>query len=243
MSVAFLQLTFYFAYIVLVKIMLIEISNIIWVITAFLILRAFGLTNIDTIRNIISNSKYAPLVFVLLELVLFVFFCFVPIMEAGMITLGMILFGAWEGFLLSSFSCIVSSCILFVIGDKFGEGMARKLIGKSELERAQDIVTHKSKFMLPIFFFIPGFPDDAICLVAGMTKMKFLYFFIVTTICHLLDVAIICFLGEFINWSMLTPIDWVLLINVLIIDFYLLIKMQRYLERTNKNKKEPPEKS
>lgn len=38
MSVAFLQLTFYFAYIVLVKIMLIEISNIIWVITAFLIL-------------------------------------------------------------------------------------------------------------------------------------------------------------------------------------------------------------
>ena len=38
MSVAFLQLTFYFAYIVLVKIMLIEISSIIWVITTFLIL-------------------------------------------------------------------------------------------------------------------------------------------------------------------------------------------------------------
>ena len=211
-------------------------------VTTFLILRAFGLTNIETIRNIITNSKYAPLVFVLIELVLFVFFCFVPVMETGMITLGMILFGAWKGFLLSSFSCIVSSCILFIIGDKFGEGMARKLIGKSELERAQDIVTHKSKFMLPIFFFIPGFPDDAICLVAGMTKMKFLYFFIVTTICHLLDVAIICFLGEFINWSTLTPIDWVLLVNILIIDFYLLFKLQRHLEKSSKNKKEPPEK-
>lgn len=38
MSVAFLQLTFYFAYIVLVIAMLVKISNIIWVITAFLIL-------------------------------------------------------------------------------------------------------------------------------------------------------------------------------------------------------------
>lgn len=57
---------------------------------AFLILRAFGLTDIETIRNIITNSKYAPLVFVLLELVLFVFFCFVPVMETGMIALGMV---------------------------------------------------------------------------------------------------------------------------------------------------------
>ena len=38
MSVAFLQLTFYFAYIVLVIAMLVKISTIIWVITAFLIL-------------------------------------------------------------------------------------------------------------------------------------------------------------------------------------------------------------
>lgn len=124
------------------------------------------------------------------------------------------------------------------MGDKFGEGMARKLIGKKELERAQDLVTHKSKFMLPIFFFIPGFPDDAICLVAGMTKMKFIYFFIVTTICHLLDVAIICFVGEMINWSSLTAIEWVLLINILIIDFYLLFKLQKHLEKTIKNKSE-----
>ena len=207
-------------------------------ISTFLILRAFSLTDIETIRNIITNSKYAPLVFVLLELVLFVFFCFVPVMETGMIALGMVLFGALEGFLLSSFSCIVSSCILFFVGDKFGEGMARKLIGKKELERAQDLVTHKSKFMLPIFFFIPGFPDDAICLVAGMTKMKFIYFFIVTTICHLLDVAIICFVGEMINWSSLTAIEWVLLINILIIDFYLLFKLQKHLEKTIKNKSE-----
>ncbi len=208
-------------------------------IVAFLILRAFGLTKIDTIREIITKSKsWAMPVFVLLQIILFVFFCFVPVIETGLISLGIVLFGAWNSFFLSSISCVVSSCILFIVGDKFGEGLAVKLIGKSELERAQDLVTHKSKFILPIFFFIPGFPDDAICLVAGMTKMKFSYFFIVTFICHILDVALVCFLGNFINWSTLTPVDWVLLVNVLLIDLNLFYKLQKHLENISKNKEQ-----
>lgn len=206
-------------------------------VVTYLILKACGVADLDTLKQIIIDSKqYGIIVFFVLELLMFVFLCFVPVLETGLIVLGTLLFGARIGFLVSTLACIISSCILFIIGDKLGERIAVKLIGKSELERAQDIVTFKSKFLLPIFFFVPGFPDDAICLVAGMTKMKFSYFFLLTTICHAIDVAIICFVGEFIDWGALSNFDILILINVVIIDIYLIWKLQNYLEKSHKNK-------
>ena len=205
----------------------------------YLILRACGIADIDSLRKLILDSKqYGILTFLLIEILLFVLFCFVPVLNTAIVVLGCILFGAKISFFISWIATIFSSIILFFLGDKFGEKIAIKLIGKKELENAQDLIDSKSKLLLPIVFTFPIFPDDALCIVAGMTKMKFSFFLIITIIFRGIDNLIVCFFGGgFIPWSELSTLDWIILINVIIVDIYLLFKFQKFFENYIKNKK------
>lgn len=202
-------------------------------------MRACGIADIESLRKLILDSQqYGILTFLLIEILLFVLFCFVPVLNTALVLLGCLLFGAKTAFLISWSASIISSTLLFFLGDKFGEKLATKLIGKKELEHAQDLVDSKSKLLLPIVFSIPIFPDDAICIVAGMTKMKFSFFIIITIIFRGIDNLIVCFLGSgIISWSDLSVLDWIILINMLIIDIYLIFKFQKFFENYIKNKK------
>lgn len=202
----------------------------------YLIMHLFGITNLSTIKNIILKSgKWGPIVYTILLIVVLVAFCFVPLLNSTLSILGIIVFGPQIAFITNLISIFFSTSILFFIGDKLGEKFARKLIGEKSLNEAQDLIDHKSKFWLPIFFIIPGVPDEAICIVAGMTKIKYWYLLIVSLLYHALELGLFCFIGsDLVNWGALSIIDWVILINVLIIDIYLLIKLEKFLDHKNK---------
>lgn len=200
----------------------------------YFICRACGLTDMQKIQEIIEKSgKWGIIVFFIIELFATTLFCFVPILDTAMVILGCVLFGPKIGFVISFIVLFVSSSILFFLGDKFGEKLAVKLIGKEELEKAQNLVDNKSKLLLPIVFVIPCLPDDALCIAAGMTKMKYWYFAIMTLIFRGLDVLIVCFVGS-INWGVLTLTDWLIIANLAIVDIYLLFKLERWLENRKK---------
>lgn len=204
-------------------------------IIVFFVCKAFNLTNLTTIRNFIeSTGKWGLAVFILIELLVATIFCFVPVLDDALILLGVVLFGAKMGFFASWVVIFVSSSILFFVGDKFGERLAIKLVGKKELEQAQDLIDTKSKILLPIVFLIPCLPDDALCIVAGMTKMKYWYFAIVALIFRGIDTLIICFLGGVVNWAAITVIEWVIIVNLVIIDVYLIYKLQKWIEHRKK---------
>ena len=83
------------------------------------------------------------------------------------------------------------------------------------------------------------FPDDALCICAGMTKMKYRYFLIVVAIFRTIGIATICFLGsDFINWAELSIIDWFVLVNICIFDIYAVFKISGKIENKIKEKKE-----
>ena len=92
-------------------------------------------------------------------------------------------------------------------------------------------------------FLFPIFPDDALCMVAGMTKMKFWYFAIIVAIFRTIGIASICFLGSgFINWAALSIIDWFVLINVCVFDIVLIFKYQHKIEKFILRKKDKEQK-
>lgn len=160
----------------------------------YFILRAFGLTNIETLRTTIERAgKYAIIVFFLVDVTLSICFAFIPILDTAMVVLGVLLFGEWTGFILSLIGNLTSGSILFFIGDKFGEKLAVKLIGKNDLEHAQNLIDKKSKFIFPLLFALPFTPDEALCVVAGMTKMKYLFFIITLIICRSICIGMLCF--------------------------------------------------
>jgi len=202
----------------------------------FYILKACGIANISTLKSLILKSgDWAVLVYILVSIIVLVAFCFVPLLNTALIIFGIAIFGSKITFIAVLISVFFSTTILFFIGDKVGEKFAIKLVGEKSLKEAQNLIDTKSKILLPIFFILPCIPDEALCLVAGMTKMKYWYLILVSMIYHTIEIGLFCFLGSgIINWSSLSVVDWIILINVLVFDFYFLFKLEKHFKSNNK---------
>lgn len=214
-----------------IKIFLVIFTFAIISVLMYLIFKIFNLTSFNEIKQLILKSKqYGILVYFLLTTVMLVCLCFMPLLNTSLIVLGILLFGSKTTFFVCIIAAFISSTILFFIGDKLGEKFAKKLIGEKDLAEAQNLVDYKSKFWLPVLFIVPGVPDEALCLVAGMTKMKYWYLILISVLYHAVELGIICFIGSgIIDWSNLTLIDWFVLGNVLLIDFLILTNLEKKL--------------
>lgn len=205
----------------------------------FLILKGLGITNFENLKSVIIRTKQWGLItYLLIQIICLVLLCFVPLLNTSLIILGISIFGSIWTFIISMLAIIISSTILFFIGDKFGEKLAKKLVGKKDFELAQIAVDTKSKILLPFFYILPGFPDEALCLVAGMTKMKYWYLMLVTIVYHIVEIGMFCFLGsELVDWSALSAIDWIILANVVILDLIFLFKLEKKLTKKQEKTK------
>lgn len=221
------------------KILLVIFTFAIISVTIYLILHFTGYTNINKLQELITNTQpYGLIVYCLIFIAALILLCFIPLLNTSLIILGIVLFNPLDTFIVCMISNFLSSTTLFFIGDKLGEGFARKLIGTNNLEKTQNLIDGKSKILLPLIFILPGFPDEALCLVAGMTKIKYWYLITVSLIYHAFEIGLFCFLGSgLINWTSLSIIDWFLLINILVLDIYFLFKLEKYLRNRKNNNK------
>lgn len=196
-------------------------------------LKALGVTDLEGLRELVEKcGAWGWVVFILLFVISTTLLCFMPGTSATFIAISIVLFGALYGFIISTISVFLASSLMFFLGNTLGEKTIEKLVGKSSLEKAQNLLDMKSKMLLPLMFLFPIFPDDALCAVAGMTKMKYWYFAIIVIIFRTIGIATICFLGSgFIDWTSLTLVDWFVFINICIFDLYLIFKYQSKLEK------------
>ena len=214
------------------KICLIIILFAIISISIYFTLAAFDLTNISKIKTIIKSAGvFAVVLYILISSLLMTALCFIPLLNESLIALGLVLFSPITAFAACLISIVISNSLLFFIGDKFGEKLAIKLIGKEEFEKTQNLVDKKSKLLLPVLFLLPGIPDEALCLVSGITKIKYPYLLLVSLLFHIAEIGIICFLGSgAINWSALTILDWGVIINLIVVDIYFLFKLEKFIK-------------
>lgn len=207
----------------------------------YFIFKALGVTDINSLRQIIESCGiWGWLVFLILQIIVTTFLCFVPGSSAVFIAVGVALFGSLKAFIICTVGVFISSSLMFAIGHFCGEKVAVKIVGKESLEKAQELIDVKSKIFLPIMFLFPVFPDDAICMVAGMTKMRYWYFASIVAIFRSIGIATICFLGSdyFLNMFLsLNYIEMFILINLLIIDIYAIIKIALGIEKKLKERK------
>lgn len=203
-------------------------------------LQACGITDVETLREIIAScGAWGWIVFIALFTLSSTLLCFIPGTSATFIAVSIVLFGAWQGFIISTISVFLASSLMFLLGHTCGEKLATKLVGKESLEKAQNLLDMKSKMLLPLMFLFPIFPDDALCMVAGMTKMKYWYFAIIVVIFRTIGIASICFLGSgLIDWAALSIVDWFVLINVCVFDIILIFKYQHKIEKFILRKKD-----
>lgn len=216
-----------------VKILITVLAIVALSVGVYFALKALGVTDLEGLRELVERcGAWGWVVFILLFVISATLLCFMPGTSATFIAISIVLFGALYGFIISTISVFLASSLMFFLGNTLGEKITEKLVGKSSLEKAQNLLDMKSKMLLPLMFLFPIFPDDALCAVAGMTKMKYWYFAIIVIIFRTIGIATICFLGSgFIDWTSLTLVDWFVLINVCVFDLYLIFKYQSKLEK------------
>ncbi len=204
----------------------------------YFILCACGLNSVSKIREFVHNTgAWSYLVFFLFQVIVSTFVCIIPFEDELLTASAVVLFGPVKGFAIASFNMFATSILQFIIGRYLCNGVMAKIIGVEGVGKYQNYLNGKGEVMLPILYAIPLFPHDSLCILAGMSNMRFWYFAPVTLFMRSIEIASLCFLGSgLIDFGELTLMDWIVVVNVVIIDIYLILKLQKYMEnKINKN--------
>lgn len=121
----------------------------------------------------------APLAFIGLQ-VGQVAFAPIPGEASGLV--GGYLFGTAWGFVYSTIGLSLGSMLSFGIARVLGERFVRKWIPKNYLTRFDAIAQHEGVILFSIFFLLPGFPKDHLCLFLGLTRLPWKMFIPMATI-------------------------------------------------------------
>lgn len=194
----------------------------------------------DWIKPLVEKAGFfGYIIYILIQIVITTVMCFVPATTFTFTLLAAGIFGPLTGFIISAIGCFLSSMVMFWIGDKLGEPFIDWLIGKDARIKAQNMVSGRATVLVPVMLACPFFPDDAICMVAGLTKMKYWYFAICAALGRTIGVAVTSFLGgNVLNYSTFSVLDWFLFINIVVIDVILIWKLSTKVENFIKNRKQ-----
>ena len=116
-----------------------------------------------------SFGGWAPLAFFVLQ---FIQVIFSPIPGSVTTIAGGMLFGFFYGFLLSLGAIFLGSLAAFLLGKRFGRPLVEKIAGKAVVEKYMKNVSSRQRVVLIMMFLLPFFPDDLLCLIAGLSAMR-----------------------------------------------------------------------
>ena len=186
----------------------------------------------DLIRYINNSGGVAELVFVLLN---FLQVTIVPIPSSITTTAGAILFkGIWKPLYLTVIGLVTGSMFAFFLGRVFGVRFANWLVGEKTITRYREMTKGKDKIVLFYMFLFPFFPDDFLCILAGMTSYTYLGFFLLQIFSRTVGTLTSILLTKGIvsiplhGWWLLL---WAFIILVVIFFLIMTIKYSDKLER------------
>lgn len=231
----------------IVNVVLALLSFVVVVFLLSILLKKLGINDQQSLQTIIKKTgAWGPIVFFILQVLITTLLSVIPGTSLMFLILSGIIFdNIWLALSISLLGVWTSSILMFFIGNTLGEKAAIKLVGRESMEKAQDLIDTKTKVYLPIMFLFPFFPDDALCLAAGLTKVKYSYFIPVVLLFRstgVIAAVLSSFYNksiiEYLGFSKLVPIEWFILINVIAFNIYVIFKFTRWLEKKiNESKK------
>ncbi len=139
-------------------------------------------TNKQELQLLISTAGFlGPLIFILLQITQVVF----PLIPGGVTCLaGVFMFGPYWAFLYSYIGIITGSFINFYLARRYGQNFVKRLVAEDVYNKYMSKINSGRKFdlMFTAAIILPGFPDDVLCMLAGLTDMKIMKFALILLI-------------------------------------------------------------
>ena len=124
-------------------------------------------------------APYSHTVFFLLQLVSVIL---APIPSNLTTVAGGLLFGCWAAFLITTAAVVMGSAIVFLLSRNLGQSFARRFVSSKSWEKYGEVIRRKRDVFLFLAFLFPFFPDDLLCIMAGLTDVSFRRFLVLVVL-------------------------------------------------------------
>ena len=193
---------------------------------------------------ILSTGIWSRIVYLIIQ---FLQVTFIPIPAMITTVAGCLIFGAWETVLLSIIAIMLGRIFAFWLGRKFGLPIVKWMVGEDDANKWSQVLG-KGKYTYFLMLLFPLFPDDVLCMIAGITDMSWKFYIIANIIAVVTTCFAMCFFasGElipFAGWGIpVWIILGVLLVVAIIFSFKYKDKIESFVYKlgdkfNNRNKK------
>lgn len=125
----------------------------------------------DSLLELIRRyDSYAVLIFVAVQ---FAQVTILPLPATLTTIAGFTVFGVGETLLYSSAAIIAGSMVAFAAGRTFGVRLAVWLCGAKSVAKYRELLKGRETLLLYAMFLLPIFPDDLLCVIAGLGSMSY----------------------------------------------------------------------
>ena len=131
---------------------------------------------VDSMRLYIARfAPYSHLAFFLIQLLSVIF---APLPSNISAAAGGVLFGTWQAFLLTLTAVLFGSMLVFLLARRLGKPFADRFVSRRLSQRYADVLDRGRDRFLALAFLFPYFPDDVLCILAGLTDLAPKRFFV-----------------------------------------------------------------
>jgi len=164
----------------------------------YLIFRVTGLTQYlrdyemltRTIRGFGPFGAVVYVIFVVISIVA------LPVPGILVILAGVAIYGPLYAMLLVSIGMVIGSMLAFAIGRVFGKSLIFWLFGKEKASKYLAKITKKGRGPLITMLILPFFPDDLLCMAAGVTDIGYGEFLFIVLVTRVPVVILTAFMGS-----------------------------------------------
>lgn len=187
------------------------------------------INSVDKFRRLIlSLGFWGRFMFVFLQ---FLQVTFLPIPSTISTLAGVLIYGPLQAVLLSLAGILLGSVFAFWLGRVFGRKLVSFMVGKDTCNKWADFLTN-AKYSFFIMMILPMFPDDVLCLVAGITNMSWTFFVVTNLIARPIGVFTTCYLGSgeiipYHGWGLAV---WAVILIFVAVMLWLSFKYQKQIE-------------
>lgn len=149
--------------------------------------------SLEELRDYMARcTPYTQLVFFLLQLASVIL---APIPSNLTAMAGAALLGPRTAFLLTVSAVLAGSMLVFGLARVLGRPFADRLVRGRLPARYLELIRRKRDVFLALVFLLPFFPDDLICILAGLTDIRPLRFLLVAALTRPWGLLAACALG------------------------------------------------
>ncbi len=126
--------------------------------------------NTDRLKQSVQQAGLlGPLVFMAIQ---FLQIVVAPIPGQAVGLIAGALFGPWLGTLYAMIGATIGFTTIFVLAKLLGRPFVERFVKKDDLLKFDKITKKAGPLVLFLIFLLPGFPDDVICYLAGLSDLK-----------------------------------------------------------------------